>query len=373
MQDQITAQPDQPRPLSGQTLTDPEVGFARIKAAFSEAMSAHPLMLRQFDCLFAGRGVRLRTVGRKLGDVIARSVGHLLMPTDQTTPPELTIDLWDGAETKTPWQMMAEENGLGIDYWFTTSSDRRYVVMERYRELTWFDREAGHIVGWITNADEFNLAEQARVAYFPVVLWLHDLDLQVAHAGLVAENGDGLLFAGETGQGKSTAALACLTNGLDFLSDDHVWIESTPAGEFIGHALYASVNLRPSQLDFFPALASQAIAGQRKIEVKSLVFLHPVFPERIKSTTNILAVAIPRIVGSEKSCFRPAPKAEAAVAAVQASILEWSFKRMPNAAARFERMTQLINSVPCFWLDLGRDLNDIPRCVREILRQVASA
>ena len=364
-------QPDQPRPLSGQALTNPEDGFARIKAAFTDAMSANPSMLRQFDCLFAGRAVRLRTVGEKLGDVIARSVAHLLLPADQTPRPLLAIDLWDGTETGLPWQMMAQENGLGIDYWFATSTDQRYVVTERQRELTWFDRETAHIVGWITNAHEFNLAEQARVAYFPVVLWLHDLDLQVAHAGLVAENGNGLLFAGETGQGKSTTALTCLTNGLDFLSDDHVWIESTPADGFIGHALYASVNLRPMQLDLFPSLASHAIPGNKQIEIKSLVFLHPVFPQRIKSTTNIRAVAVPRIVESEKSTFRDAPKADAAVAVVQDSILEWSFKRMPNASARFERMTQLINSVPCFWLDLGRDLNDIPRCVRQILREVS--
>jgi len=75
-------------------------------------MSAHPTMLRQFDCLFAGRPVRLRTVGEKLGRVIARSVAHLLAPADQTSQPELAIDLWDGTETKTPWHMMAEENGL---------------------------------------------------------------------------------------------------------------------------------------------------------------------------------------------------------------------------------------------------------------------
>ena len=366
------AQSDQQRPSSGGTLNNPESGFAQIKAALTAAVRKNPSKLRQFDCLFAGRAVRVRTVGQKLGQTTARSLAHLLTPPGQTPQPLLTIDLWDGAETAIPWQMMAQENGRGIDYWFATSADQRYIVMERQRELTWFDRRAAHVVGWITDAEQFNLAEQARVAYFPVVLWLHDLDLQVAHAGLVAENGNGLFFAGETGQGKSTAALACLTGGLDFLSDDHVWIESTPGGVFLGHALYASVNLRPSQLDLFPMLASQVISGQKQIESKSLVFLYPLFADRIKSTTNIRAFAVPRIIQSAKSSFRDAPKTDAALAVVQASILEWSFKRMPNAAARFERTSQLINNVPCFWLELGQDLNDIPRCVRAILREVAT-
>ena len=35
-----------------------------------------------------------------------------------------------------------------------------------------------------------------------------------------------------------------------------------------------------------------------------------------------------------------------------------------------ERMAQLLNNLPCFWLELGQELTDIPRCVREMLREV---
>ena len=376
MQDQTTYSPrlqtSAGYPPSGGELIDASNGFAAIKAAFASAKAKNPTKVRQFHCLFAGRSVRVRTVGQELGEVAARSLAHLSIPDGQTAEAALSIDLWDGTETGIAWQMMAVQNGLGIDYWFSSSPDQRYVVMERQRELSWFDRKTRHIVGWITNSSEFNLAEQARVAYFPVLLWLHDLDIQVVHAGLVAENGCGVLLAGETGQGKSTTVLSCLTGGLDFLSDDHVWIEADSNGGFIGHALYASVNLRSRQFDSFPTLRPYAIHGKRPVEEKSLVFLHPLFPERIKYTTNIRAVAVPRIIESARSRFCPAPKAEAAVAMVQSSVLEWSFKRMPNAAARFERMSRLLNSVPCFWLELGQDLNDIPRCVRGIIREVGS-
>lgn len=357
---------------SGSELRDAQEGFAAIKAAFARASQRNPSTVRQFDCLFAGRPVRVRSVGGRLGKVTGRALAHLAIPEGQVAEPVLCIDLWDGQESSTPWEMMAVKNGLGIDYWFSASADQRYVVMERLRELTWFDRQAGHIVGWISNANEFNLSEQARVAYFPTLLWLHDLDIQVVHSGLVAENGSGVLLAGESGDGKSTTTLACLMGGLDFLSDDHVWIEAESEGEFLGHALYASVNIKATQLESFRSMAGHGIAGKHPAEAKSLVFLHPLFPGRIKSTTSIRAVAIPRIVKSDKSQFSPAPKAEAALAMIRNSMLEWSFKRMPNAPARFERVSRLVNSVPCFHLELGQNFDDIARCLRGILREVSS-
>ena len=357
-------------PPSGSELADAPNGFAAIKAVFDKALARNASALRQFHCLFAGRTVLVRTVGRRLGEVAGRALAHLEIPGGQAAEPVLYIDLWDGAETATAWQMMAVKDGLGIDYWFSASADQRYVVMERLRELTWFDRQAKHIVGFITNANELNLAEQARLAYFPVLLWLHDLDIQVVHSGLVAENGSGVLLAGETGHGKSTTSLACLMNGLDFLSDDHVWIESTDDDGFLGHTLYASVNLKPDQLDSFNLVARHAIVGKRPAEQKSLVFLHPLFPERIKSTTSIRAVVVPRIIQSAKSRFSRAPKAEAALAMVRNSMVEWAFKRMPNAPARFQRVIRVLNSVPCFYLELGQNFDDIARCLRGIIREV---
>lgn len=357
-------------PPSGSELANAPNGFAAIKAAFASVLERNSSGLRQFHCLFAGRSVLVRTVGCRLGEVAARALAHLEISAEQASKPVLCIDLWDGAETATPWQMMAVKDGLGIDYWFSASADQRYVVMERQRELTWFDRQARHIVGCVTNANDFNLAEQSRLAYFPVLLWLHDLDIQVVHAGLVSENGSGVLLAGETGHGKSTATLACLKNGLDFLSDDHVWIESTDGDGFLGHALYASVNLKPDQLDSFSSVAGHAIAGKHPAERKSLVFLYPLFPERIKSSTHICAMAVPRIIQSEKSRFSQAPKVEAALAMVRNSMVEWAFKRMPNAPARFQRVSRLLNNIPCFYLEMGQNLDDIARCLREIIREV---
>ena len=44
------------------------------------------------------------------------------------------------------------------------------------------------------------------------------------HAGCVASNGRGVLMIGDTGAGKSTLALHCMLDGLDFLAEDAVFV-----------------------------------------------------------------------------------------------------------------------------------------------------
>jgi hypothetical protein len=238
------------------------------------------------------------------------------------------------------------------------------------------DRAAGRVVGWVSDARDLALAERARVAYPPMLLWLHDQGLRVAHAGLVAWEGRGLLVPGESGQGKSTLALSCLEGGLDFVSDDHVWLEPAPRDgggpAFLGHGLYGSTNLTPDNLERFPALAAHAIAPVDPLpsERKSLVFLHPLFPGRVRGSAPITAVALPRVVRAAASSFGPAGKGEALVTLARTLVTDWKFKRTPNPVERFDVFAALVQAVPCFWLRMGQDLADVARAARDLLREV---
>ncbi len=49
--------------------------------------------------------------------------------------------------------------------------------------------------------------------------------LAALHAACVGESGRGVLLMGPTGSGKSTVALHCLLRGLDFLSEDAVFVQ----------------------------------------------------------------------------------------------------------------------------------------------------
>jgi hypothetical protein len=75
------------------------------------------------------------------------------------------------------------------------------------------------------------------------------------HAACVGLNGRGLLLVGETGAGKSTVALHCLLQGLDFLSEDSAFVQ--PDG-MLATGVSNFLHLRKDSLRFLSdACASQ--------------------------------------------------------------------------------------------------------------------
>lgn len=337
---------------------------------FERAWSACPDQACTFDCRFAGRPVRIRVVGRQWGEWVDRSTAHLRCePAGELA---LRIDLWDQSAAGVPWQMVAVKDGIGIEQWFATSDDARLVAQETPHVMTWLDRDTGHVVGWTPDAALFNLSERARVTYFPVLLWLYDRGLRAAHAGLVARDGRGLLLAGESEQGKSTASLSCLTvadSDLQFVSDDHVWIERDADG-FVGHSLYASVNIRPGHSAIFGDLADHALEPTSAVEDKKLLFLEPLFAGRLATRARIAAIALPRLVRGP-SGVEPADRVDVLMTLAGGSVTDWSFSRMPGAAERFEMLARLAESVPCHWLRCRRGpgaLTEVPRCIDALLK-----
>ncbi len=154
--------------------------------------------------------------------------------------------------------------------------------------------------------------------------------------------------------------------GFGYLGDDHVGLEVAPDGSFTGYSIYASCLMTPEHLTRFPDLAPHAGAANHAHEDKSLVYLSRLFPERMEQRISIGVVALPRVVGADETTFRPASKAEALLALGPSSIMI-----LPGGNVRsLEKLAQLVERVPCFWLELGRDVDQIPDTVR---RMVAAA
>ena len=68
-------------------------------------------------------------------------------------------------------------------------------------------------------------ARYELIEFAVFVLASRGQDLVPLHAACVGLDGKGLLLLGESGAGKSTLALQCLRLGLDFLSEDAVFVE----------------------------------------------------------------------------------------------------------------------------------------------------
>ena len=196
-----------------------------------------------------------------------------------------------------------------------------------------------------------------------MAFWLDQGRIQPLHAGLVARNGQGVMLAGGGGAGKSTAALCCLTGGFDFLGDDYIVLESAEDGSFTGHSLYSSAFLDPEHLTRFSGLASHAVRGRYAEEDKHLLLLSKLFAGRLPARVPIRYVLLPRVRAGGQARLAVATRGEALRRLVPSCLL-----RGPRLGREgFKVLVKLVERVECRWLDLGADLEAVPRVVENLL------
>jgi hypothetical protein len=371
MKDQVsdTLQFDNLERVRGRTTFDGTAAFRVLEAAFMKALEKNPESSYESFYTFAGQSVCFRIIGRDLAKHITSPFSHLQTNGPVPLSPQLTVDLWDENATGIRCRVSPTDSDFRWTEVTATSPDNRFVGQRLPHTFSCFDRLTNRIIGSIAWHEQIFIYERAKPLARLLVEWHLDRKVQVIHAGLVARNGQGILFAAKSGSGKSTSALACLCGGFDYLSEDYVGLQGLADGSFLGHSLYNSVFLETSHLTRFPNLFPHVIRGKPS-EEKSVVILSQVFPQRLERVVPIRAILIPRIAGTRESKVSPASKGQALLAVGPSSLLQIPSRRMTRG---FNTLAQLVEQVPCYWLESGHDLDLIPRCVEEFIAKEASA
>jgi len=344
--------------------------FHRMRAAFDGAWISHPDRRSEAFCTFAGRGARIRVVGQRLSEQMAQAFQHLLTKENHTRV-ALEIDLWDEGDTSISCPVKSEpindqqlKANSYIEFGLVFGSlEDRYIGCQRPQMITWLDRSDQHLVGCVSRPDTLALYDRGKPLHFSLLLWHRDQGAEVIHAALVSMHGEGVLFAGKGGAGKSTSALACLEEGFDYLGDDYIALEARCDGSFQGHSLYSSTWFMADDLMNFPRLIPHAIYHEQPKREKTLVPLSRVFPGQLATSARIKALVLPRVTGLASARIRPASKRDALFALAPTSIL-----LLPSSGATaLDKLARLTERVPSYWMDVGRNLKEIPDRVQEII------
>ena len=270
------------------------------------------------------------------------------------------------------------EDPTTIAYHSTT--DGRCVGMWRPDVIGTLDRHARRIVAFAVNREALPNYQRAKPFQFPLSVWYNDEGMQTVHAGLLARGARGVLIVGPGGAGKSTVCLAGLQDGFQYLGDDQIAIEPTPAG-FTGHSLFGSMLVESRFGAGFEELREHGVPGttlvygavgsREKIEVheKTLVQLAEIFPDRVRASVPIKAIVISDFQpGRTETTWSPATRVEAFMALVPSTLESPSNSLLVSMPI----VSELIGRTPCYRLRSGPSLPDVARCVDEILKAPAS-
>lgn len=199
---------------------------------------------------------------------------------------------------------------------------------------------------------------RAKPLQLVLSVFFADRGIDLVHAGVVSLRGNGVLFAGVGGSGKSTASIAALLDGFDFLGDDCAGVRGLEAFSVFGSGCLDREHLRN-----FPALGAARVDGS---DAKQVVPVAGLFPERMIAATTIRAIVLPRVTHAAHVTLEPATPAEALLTLAPSSIL----KRAVPAADAFARIAAMVRQVPSYRMEMGPVAEIGPR-IRELLESVA--
>ena len=347
--------------MPDQRIDNCAASVAAMRKEFDAAVTACGGAVRESHHRIAGRHMLLRVAGDSLADEIFLPFGHLTASCRDRA--DLTIEIWDQASTGVGCGGASVTQGDEPYYSINASDDGRFVRDERNHNMAWLDRREGRITAWTEDASLLYLDERARPFRRLLSVWLDDMGIQLSHCGLISKGGSGVLFVGNQGAGKTTSSIACLQGGLGYLGDDFVGIGRAPDASFLGYSLYASCLVNSSHLLRFPELGPHALTANHGHEEKSVVYFATVYPERLTESVRIAAVVLPKVVESKRTSFRRASRAQALLALAPTAVM---FLTKANARS-MDLLGDLVESVPCYWLELGADVAQIPGAVERLL------
>jgi hypothetical protein len=336
--------------------------FESVFDAYQQAETASGRRVDRFYRI-ADFVVRLRFAGPVLLSPVTRALSHLA--TGPVCNPALTVCLWDSASTGTlmpspPWQVddfreRGEIRGFndGRIYTFFLMGPNSLSLVDMDRDLAVF---------WVKEARQIPNHDTCEPLRTIFNLWLGRHGVQLVHAGAVGRPSGGVLIVGKSGVGKSTTALACLDSELSYASDDHCLLtgDSTPTV----YSLYNTAKLNADSAARLPFLASRMGPPDRNPWGKGLYFLHEHFPEKLLLHFPLRAILIPRIDDQEETSLTRASPAAAMMATAPNTIFQ-----LPGAGKEaFHIMAKAIQHVPCYHLNLGADVAQIPKVILDLLR-----
>lgn len=229
--------------------------------------------------------------------------------------------------------------------------------------LTALNREAGRTVALVHDPARWPLRHYKQAIFITLYQHLRRRGLHLIHASAIGSQGRAALIAGRSGAGKTTTMLTSVSAGLDFLGDDTTLVQRTASGALEVVTLLSTLDVTDATAAWFPELTPH-LSAQRSHTGKRQIILSEAYPERMAASGAVAAILAPEITGQTHSALAPANRA-----ALLSELLFFSVDLHDAALARaqVEFLAQAVESTPVYRLLLGRDKDQIPQLIGELI------
>lgn len=184
------------------------------------------------------------------------------------------------------------------------------------------------------------------------------------HAAGVAQGGHVVLFPAGSGAGKTTLALALVSQGWGFLSDDMVFLLSRSAGPPAVVGFPDEVDVGAGTVQLLPDVAAHLRPPAVPERLKSPLLVEDAFGAAPVRAGTAAAAFFPRVGGHTASRLeRLDPGAALVELAPNVLLTEASASQ-----AHLDALAGLVRTTPCWRLETGQDFADLSGRLHELLR-----
>lgn len=349
--------------LTAEWLNDRRVELSESFDSAAASVGSMPVRLA-----IAGGSVSLECAGPVIRERLARAFAHLEI--DSAPATDLTIRLWDSRSSGSeppPLPDVPPDPALGALYHFD-EPPLRASYQPGLETLSVLDAEAGVAWHWVGDAYALPYWEQACPIRQLLFWWLGGRGYLQVHGGSVGTENGGVLLVGRAGSGKSTSALACLRSELLYAGDDYVAVCVEPAPRV--QSLYNSGKLEPDHVRGLLPHLLPALANRDRLDVeKAVLYVHEEFPKQATQGFPLRAIVVPSVRAEQREPRIVRTGRAAAFAALAPSTMVQLHTAGSDAWAMMSTLTE---SVPCYGLELGSDIDAIPHAIADFLAGLSS-
>ena len=343
--------------------------FAKTLALFNIANLKSPSS-SEVDILLAGIHIRLNFSSAQCKEYLLPALSHLISINLKDVIPDFTLCIWESTTTGTIMLPPPCDRGNFTDrgdIWGFNSLRYRFAFNYGEFSLNLFDREKKLGIFWVESPK--NLPYWSTAAPLRTLLhWCMEMsDRHLLHAAAIGTENGAVLLAGAGGSGKSTTALAGLSEEMDFAGDDYVVAQLHP--EPCVYPIYSSAKVNSDNQDSFP-LFNHLIVHDGNGPEKTIYQLYPDKKSQIPNSMKLKGVLAPVISNKKKTeIYAPRSNKE-----IQLATSFTTVSQLPYAGdTTYVFIESLIEKLPSFCIELGVDRKEIISTIKEFVEHPVAA